>query len=84
MAILTHLTAEHVGALVRKSKSQVNRDAAGTQPRLKTAQQFPGYNGARLFDLNDVADAYDIEPEVLIKRAQALGIELALAEERAS
>lgn len=54
------LTAEQVAALVGKSKSQVNRDAAGERPRLATAYTVPGYKGARLFARSAVVVAYGL------------------------
>jgi hypothetical protein len=54
----TYLTAEQVAQRTGKSKSQVNRDAAGDDPKLPAAVTFPGYNGPRLFDPATVATVY--------------------------
>lgn len=58
MDTLTYLTAEQVARITGKSKSQVNRDAAGDDPKLPAAVTFPGYNGPRLFDPTVVASVY--------------------------
>lgn len=54
------LTAEQVARMSGRSKSQVNRDAAGECPKLAAAVQFPGYNGPRLFEADAVRRAYGI------------------------
>lgn len=50
------LTARDVARLTGRSKSQVHRDAIAG--RLRVSDQFPGYNGPRLFDKTDVLAAY--------------------------
>jgi hypothetical protein len=54
------ITAREAASVAGISRSQINRDAASG--KLPTAQQFPGYNGPRLFDAADVRDTYS-EPE---------------------
>lgn len=56
----TLLTAEQVARLAGKSKSQVNRDAAGQAPKLPAALTYPGYNGPRLFDPQTVRTVYGV------------------------
>ncbi len=53
------MSAREVAALVGKSKSTVNRDA--TAERIPHLDQFPGYNGPRLFDPEAVKRAYGIK-----------------------
>lgn len=50
------LSAQDAAKLAGVSKSQINRDAKAQ--KLPTAIQFPGYNGARLFDEEDVRATY--------------------------
>lgn len=49
------ITAREAAARVGISRSQLNRDA--TEGKLDIAQQYPGYNGPRMFD-SDVVEAY--------------------------
>jgi len=58
----TYLTAEQVARITGKSKSQVNRDAAGEAPKLPAALTYPGYNGPRLFDPATVSNVYGVRP----------------------
>lgn len=56
MALMGRLiTAREAAARSGRSHSQIHRDAASG--RLPVAQQFPGYNGPRLFD-EEVVDEY--------------------------
>lgn len=48
------ITAREAAQLADRSRSQINRDAAAG--KLPTAQQYPGYNGPRMFDEDDVID----------------------------
>lgn len=50
------ITAREAARLAHKSRSKIHRDAlAGVLP---VAQQFPGYNGPRLFRREDVLSTY--------------------------
>lgn len=49
------ITAREAASRVGISRSQINRDA--TDGKLEIAQQYPGYNGPRMFDTDSV-DAY--------------------------
>jgi hypothetical protein len=53
------ITAREAAQIAARSRSQINRDAA--EGKLPTAQKFPGYKGARLFDESDVAKVYEVE-----------------------
>lgn len=53
------LTSRQAAELAKRSRSQINRDAAAG--RLPVAQQYPGYKGPRMFDRDDVIDAYGLE-----------------------
>lgn len=55
------LTARAAAALAQKSRSQIHRDAQ--QGRLPIAQEFPGYNGPRLFDEDVVRKVYKVTSE---------------------
>lgn len=52
------LTARDAAELAQKSRSQIHRDAQSG--RLAIAQEFPGYNGPRLFDEDEVRRVYGI------------------------
>lgn len=52
------ITAREAALIAHKSRSQIHRDAtAGVLP---IAQQFPGYNGPRLFRRTDVLSTYRV------------------------
>lgn len=51
------ITAREAAQLAGISRSQINRDAASG--KLPTAQQYPGYNGPRMFDEEVVAEVYE-------------------------
>lgn len=54
----TLITARLAAEIAGKSRSQIHRDAAaGTLP---IAQQYPGYNGPRLFRREDVIRTYGV------------------------
>jgi hypothetical protein len=55
------ITAREAAQLARRSRSQINRDAAAG--RLPVAQQFPGYKGPRMFDAEQVAATYNLEQQ---------------------
>jgi hypothetical protein len=66
--MMTHMgnqvTAAEAARIARRSRSQINRDAAAG--RLKVAMQYPGYNGPRMFDEDVVREHYGIEqPEAV-------------------
>jgi hypothetical protein len=50
------VTAQEAARIAKRSRSQINRDAK--DGKLPTAQQFPGYKGARLFDEDEVRAVY--------------------------
>lgn len=63
MSHMRHLiTAREAATLAGLSRSQINRDAA--TGKLPTAQQYPGYNGPRMFDAEVVAEVYEVEQQV--------------------
>lgn len=59
MARMGLITAREASVIAGLSKSQINRDAASG--KLETAQQYPGYNGPRMFDEDVVRDTYAAE-----------------------
>lgn len=50
------ITAKEAAALAHVSKSKIHRDAGSGE--LPVAQQFPGYNGPRLFRPAEVLEFY--------------------------
>lgn len=48
------ITAREAAKIADRSRSQINRDAAAG--KLPTAQQYPGYNGPRMFEEADVLE----------------------------
>lgn len=55
------ITAREAAQISGRSRSQINRDAAAG--KLPTAQRYPGYNGPRMFDeedVNDYADSFQV------------------------
>lgn len=55
------VTAREAAQIARRSRSQINRDAAAG--KLPAAQQYPGYNGPRMFDADTVAEVYEVQPQ---------------------
>lgn len=48
------VTAREAAKIAGRSRSQINRDASSG--KLPVAQQYPGYNGPRMFDEDEVAE----------------------------
>lgn len=56
------LTAREAAKLAHRSRATIHRDA--TSGKLPVAQQFPGYNGPRLFRAGDIREVYDVAAEL--------------------
>jgi hypothetical protein len=52
------ITAREAAVIARRSRSQIHRDAL--DGKLPIAQQYPGYNGPRLFDVDVVRKVYGV------------------------
>lgn len=58
VSMTPHLTARQAAEISGRSKSQIHRDALSG--KLPIAQQYPGYNGPRMFDEEQVRRIYGV------------------------